>query len=133
MDSDSLVAEYLDAVRTADAPRMLALFATDAVVHSPLYGDLPAADFYPRLFADTQSADLTLLGTSTGKTVDGRSLIMFLFRFDWVLRAGTDIIAFDVVDVLELDASGRVTALTIVYDTKNARPAFESAKQAGHQ
>ena len=35
---------------------MLALFADGAIVHSPLYGTLPAAEFYPTLFADTSSA-----------------------------------------------------------------------------
>ena len=127
MDADELVAEYLDAVRGADANRMLALFARDAVVHSPLYGDLPATEFYPKLFGDTKSADLTLMGTTTGATTDGRRLVMFLFKFDWVLKAGADIIAFDVVDVAILDADDRIADLSIVYDTKTARPTFDAA------
>lgn len=130
MDADALVAEYLDAVRAADTARMLALFAPDGVVHSPLYGDLPATEFYPKMFGDTRSADLTLLGTTTGTTTDGRPLVMFLFKFDWVLKAGEDIVAFDVVDVAELDADGKITALAIIYDTKTARPAFETARKA---
>ncbi len=131
MDADRLVAEYLDAIRAADSPHMLALFTPDGVVHSPLYGDLPAAEFYPKMFADTESADLTLLGTTTGETTDGRPLVMFLFKFDWVLKAGEDIVAFDVVDVAELDADGKITALTIIYDTKTARPAFDAATGKG--
>jgi len=55
-----VVEEYLGALGSRDLARLLGLFADGAVVHSPLYGTLPASDFYPRLFADTRDARLTL-------------------------------------------------------------------------
>lgn len=122
--SDDLVARYLAAVEAADVPGMLALFTPDAVVHSPLYGDVPAAEFYPQLFADTGAAELTLLGTMTGESVAGRPLVSFLFHFDWTLPTGTRA-PFDVVDVAELADDGRIASLRIVYDTVDVRPAFE--------
>lgn len=121
-----IVAAYLHAVETADVNAMLALFADEAIVHSPLYGTLPATEFYPALFADTGSADLTLLGTMRGTSVDGRALLSFLFHFDWVLPNGTAA-PFDVVDVAELDDAGQITSIRIVYDTVSVRPAFEAA------
>ena len=124
--TDALVDRYLRAVGEADLDGMLALFADDAIVHSPLYGDLPATEFYPALFADTGAADLTLLGTMRGESVAGRTLVSFLFHFDWTLPDGTHA-PFDVVDVAELDDSGRVSSLRIVYDTVAVRPAFEAA------
>ena len=123
--SDELVARYLAAVESADVPGMLALFAPDAVVRSPLYGNLPAHEFYPALFADTGEASLTLLGTMTGRSVAGRPLVSFLFHFDWVLPSGTAA-PFDVVDVAELDDDGLIGSLRIIYDTVDVRPAFEA-------
>ena len=133
MDADALVAEYLDAVRAADTARMLALFAPDGVVHSPLYGDLPATEFYPKMFGDTRSADLTLLGTTTGTTTDGRPLVMFLFKFDWVLKAGEDIVAFDVVDVAELDADGKITALSDHLRHQDRPPRLRDSEEGGNR
>ena len=123
--SDDLVTRYLRCLGDADLAGMLELFAEGAIVHSPLYGDLPATEFYPALFADTRSAELTLLGTMRGESVAGAVLISFLFHFDWILPGGTRA-PFDVVDVAELDASGRIASLRIVYDTVDVRPAFEA-------
>jgi hypothetical protein len=120
-----IVAAYLRALRDADLDGMLALFTPDAMVRSPLYGTLPAANFYPVLFADTRSATLTLLGTMRGTSVEGKALLSFLFHFDWVLPNGTPA-PFDVVDVAELDDDGLISDLRIVYDTVDVRPAFEA-------
>lgn len=120
-----IVAAYLRAVEEGDVAGMLALFADGAIVHSPLYGTLPAAEFYPALFADTGSASLTLLGTMRGTSVEGRALLSFLFHFDWVLPNGTRA-PFDVVDVAELDDDGLISSIRIVYDTVDVRPAFEA-------
>ncbi|HEX7834802.1 MAG TPA: nuclear transport factor 2 family protein [Pseudolysinimonas sp.] len=121
-----IVAAYLHALGSADVDGMLALFAEGAVVHSPLYGDLPATEFYPTLFADTASATLTLLGTMRGTSMEGRALLSFLFHFDWRLPDGTAA-PFDVVDVAVIDDDGLIADLRIVYDTVDVRPAFEAA------
>ena len=116
-----LVEEYLSALEDRDLARLLALFADGAIVHSPLYGTLPAADFYPRLFADTRDATLAL--RSVLRSADG--LVAFWFDFDWTLADGTPA-PFSVVDIAELDGEGRVRALHIVYDTFRVRPAFDA-------
>jgi hypothetical protein len=123
--SDPMVAAYLRAVEQGDVAGILALFADGGVVHSPLYGTLPATEFYPALFADTGSATLTLLGTMRGTSVEGRPLLSFLFHFDWRLPNGTSA-PFDVVDVAELDDDGLISSIRIVYDTVDVRPAFEA-------
>ena len=120
-----IVAAYLQAIRDADVDAMLGLFADGAIVQSPLYGTLPATEFYPTLFADTASAKLTLLGTMRGTSSDGRALLSFLFHFDWVLPGGTAA-PFDVVDVAELDDDGLISSIRIIYDTVDVRPAFEA-------
>lgn len=127
MDADKLAHEYVAAIGALNADRVLALFAPSAVVHSPLYGDLPATDFFPQMLSDTARADLTLLGSASGWTTDGRDLAMWFFRFDWTLSGGADVIGADMVDIAELDTHGRIAALTIVYDTAAGRPTFEAA------
>jgi hypothetical protein len=144
-----LAEEYLSALEGRDLARLLALFAEGAVVHSPLYGTLPAVDFYPRLFLDTRDARLTLRAVlhgagagvpargSVGVTADeggvpgvpgavpGPELVAFWFDFDWTLADGTPA-PFEAVDLAELDAEGRIRALHIVYDTFRVRPAFNA-------
>lgn len=123
--SDELAGRYLAALSAGDLAGMLALFADDAVVHSPLYGVLPAREFYPLLFADTGSANLTLLGTMRGRSASDAELLSFWFHFDWILPDGTAA-PFHVVDVAELDDRGRISTLRIVYDTVGVRPAHEA-------
>ncbi len=120
-----IVAAYLRALGEADLADMLALVTPQAMVRAPLYGTLPAAEFYPKLFADTGSATLTLLGTMRGTSVEGKALLSFLFHFDWVLPNGTAA-PFDVVDVAEVDGDGLISSIRIVYDTVDVRPAFEA-------
>ncbi|OUE23812.1 SnoaL-like domain protein [Clavibacter michiganensis] len=120
---DPLVARYLAALEHADVPAALALFSPDGVVHSPLYGILPAARFYPALFADTGASRLRLRRVMRADD-EGTPTIAFWFDFDWVLANG-ERAPFSVVDVAELDAEGRIMRLHIVYDTAPLRPSFD--------
>ncbi len=123
MTVDELVARYLEALREADVEKALALFVADGVVDSPLYGTMPAAEFYPALFADTAESALTLRATMVGGAAE-RPVISFWFDFDWTLANGEPA-PFTVVDVAELDGDGLIKTLHIVYDTAPIRAAFE--------
>lgn len=124
-DVDRLVSEYLASLEAADADRVIALFAPGGIVGSPLYGTMPATEFYPALFADTASSRLTLRTTMTG-SIDGRTVVSFWFDFDWTLSTGEPA-PFTVVDVAELDEEGLIERLHIVYDTFPIRDAFNEA------
>lgn len=127
MDAATLASAYLSALERADAPAVLRLFGPGALVHSPLYGPTPAAEFYPALFADTGRSELTSRGVAEGRTADGRRLVSFWFHFAWRLASGAEA-PFDAVDLAELDDDGRITALHIVYDTVTVRPIFEAER-----
>lgn len=139
MTAQELAEAYLGALSRADLDAMASLFSDGALVHSPLYGPLPAARFFPALFADTAESRLTLRGVTQGSTAQGTPLVTIWFHFDWRLPSGQRA-PFDVVDVLELAADGRIAALHIVYDTADVRPVFENetrrpswhADQSGH-
>lgn len=124
MTAEELAGAYLRALGEADLRAMLGLFAEDALVHSPLYGPVPAASFFPALFSDTAESRLTLRGVMQGRTIDGKPLASVWFSFDWLLSSGRQV-HFDVVDLLELAADQRIASLRIVYDTADIRPVFE--------
>lgn len=129
MDAHELATEYVAAIEALDAERVLALFSDDGVVHSPLYGDLPATEFFPRMLGDTARAALTLLGSAAGATVRGARLAIWYFAYDWTLdpdghEPTPEVTGVDMVDIAELDDEGRIVSFTIVYDTVAARPAF---------
>jgi SnoaL-like domain len=124
MTAQELADAYLGALGRADLTAMLGLFSEAAVVHSPLYGPVPAREFFPLLFGDTAESQLTLRGVTDGTAADGTPLVSIWFHFDWQLPGGRRV-PFDVVDVLELDNDGHIAALRIVYDTAGVRPVFE--------
>lgn len=124
-DVDRIVHEYLASLEAADADRVIALFAPDGIVESPLYGTMPATEFYPALFADTANSRLTLRTTMTGSN-EGRTVVSFWFDFDWTLSTGEPA-PFTVADVAELDGHGLIERLHIVYDTFPIRDAFNDA------
>lgn len=119
----TLVERYLAALERSDLDAVLALFTPSGRVHSPLYGERPAAEFYPDLFTDTASSRLTLRRVMSA--VDGAPVISFWFRFDWVLADGSPA-PFTVVDIAELAPDGRIETLHIVYDTASVREAFDA-------
>src|SRR5689334_21859247 len=86
---------------------------------------MPAAQFYPALFADTGESRLTLKGTMEGRGEGNGRLLAFWFHFDWRLPSGRRA-PFDVVDLAELSDDGRIGSLRIIYDTVDVRPAFEA-------
>jgi SnoaL-like protein len=129
VDADALADAYLLGLQAADVDAVVGLFAPNGMVHSPLYGILPAGDFYAKLFADTDDAQLTMRGVLRGNTPAGTPLIAIWFHFDWILRSGEPA-PFDVVDVLKLDDAGKIATLHIVYDTTGVRPAFTRSTNA---
>ncbi len=123
--ADALVQTYLHAVSTGDADLLTSLFTPEGIVNSPLYGELPAREFYPTLFADTAESVLSLRKTLLSP--DGATLA-FWFDFDWVLADGTPA-PFTVVDVAELDEQGLIRRLHIVYDTHPIRESWDRQRQ----
>jgi hypothetical protein len=128
MKDDELVKAYLTALDAGDLKGMLALFAPDAVAHSPLYGSVPVPEFFKEMFAKSGNSKGTLLGTlGRGKTASGRPLLAFWFHFDWILASGVHA-PFDAVDLCELNDEGLVVNLNIVYDTATVRPLLEKER-----
>jgi len=120
-----LIDEYLAALEVGDAKRVLALFAPDGIVHSPLYGAVPAQQFYPALFADSAEIRLGLR-----RVFRDRDAVAFWFDFTWVLAGGTSA-SSTIVDIAELTEDGLISSLHIIYDTAPVRGGFEQAHDQG--
>ena len=123
MSPEQIANTYLGALERTELDTILSLFTPEGIVHSPLYGPRRALDFYTALFKDTGRARIGLKGVADGRQVDGRPLITIWFQFDWTLPSGLPA-HFECVDVLELDRTGHVEALHIIYDTVSPRPAY---------
>jgi hypothetical protein len=69
----SLIDEYLAALEGGDAKRVLALFAPDGIVHSPLYGAVPAQQFENVMSASSSGlATFLALELGAGKARSSR-------------------------------------------------------------
>lgn len=120
-----IVTNYLEKLESRDLEGLLALFTPESVVHSPMYGKNSARKFYTDFFADSKETNVTLLGfLDQGQGTDGRPLVGYWARFDWILASGAHA-PFDVVVVMELNDQDRIDALHIVMDTAFIRGVFE--------
>jgi hypothetical protein len=116
------ILQYIDGLQSGDLAKTIDLFAAGGLVHSPLYGDMMAKDFYSALFSDTQDSEITLLNILT--SIDKPTIYAAHFRYHWTLLDNTHT-HFECVDVFEFDENNKIKELTIIYDTFLARQNFE--------
>ncbi|HOP48170.1 MAG TPA: nuclear transport factor 2 family protein [Desulfobacteraceae bacterium] len=114
--------QYLDALNEGSLEKILSLFDQDAVVVSPLYGEMSAARFYKDLFADTGRSETRLLNIF--HSVSGTPDLALHFHYLWTLKNGKTV-EFECVDVFEISwDSNRIKRLKIIYDTAAIRADF---------
>lgn len=117
-----IILRYFHGLESGDANKITILFSAEGVVHSPLYGDMLAKDFYRDLFADTKQSTITLLNIFNNKAKS--NIYAAQFRYEWVLKDGSKT-NFECVDVFRFDEKNKITELTIIYDTYKLRSIFE--------
>ncbi|HEY6977857.1 MAG TPA: nuclear transport factor 2 family protein [Chitinophagaceae bacterium] len=113
---------YLKNLEAGDAEAIVKLFSEDGIIHSPLYGDMLAKNFYKDLFADTIRSTITLVNVFQSATNANTAAVHF--KYEWTLRNGTKT-NFEAVDIFSFDKLGKIKAMTIIYDTAQTRSAFE--------
>jgi len=123
MDQKQVINRYFQGLEKASYEDVISLFAKNAIVLSPLYGQIEAATFYKELFAVTNNSKITLKNIFINP--DNPKVAAAHFFYDWTLKDGTSA-PFECVDVFEFSSdSNQVTKLTIIYDTFHTRKAFE--------
>jgi hypothetical protein len=123
MRFNDVIYSYFKGLETGNLSMILHVFAGNAMIHSPLYGDVPAAEFYAKLFADTRRSDITLLNVFD--STENNYTTAVHFKYHWILSDGTPT-HFECVDVFKFDETGKIADMTIIYDTAKLRPAFEA-------
>lgn len=127
IDMSALICEkYLAALNSGNLENVLNLFTKEAVVVSPLYGEMLATDFYRELFQDTSNSKTTFLGVYEAK---GSSNVMMHFNYQWTLKNKT-VVNFECVDLFELnEEKDSFKKLKIIYDTYPIREDFDENKE----
>lgn len=125
MNVTEIIRKYLKGLEEGKYTNIIGLFSPEAIVNSPLYGQIKAADFYKELFKDTSKSKITLLNIFKS---ENPNIAAGHFRYDWILKDGTKTI-FECVDVFRFDEKGKVIELTIIYDTSKIRNPFEEMKK----
>ncbi|MBC7826981.1 MAG: nuclear transport factor 2 family protein [Chitinophagaceae bacterium] len=118
-----IILQYFHGLESGDADKIANLFSAGGIVHSPLYGDMPAKEFYKDLFADTKQSAIMLLNIfeNTEKT----NVYAVQFRYNWILKDGSKT-NFECVDVFQFNEENKISELTIIYDTYKLRSIFEN-------
>jgi len=112
-----IILDYLHYLEIGSYEDLIKLFAPNAIVHSPLYGDKNATNFYQKLFADTQQSKIKLINileNHENKTAAAQ------FQYDWTLSNGVEA-PFEVVDMFQFNETHQITSLKIIYDTWSTR------------
>ncbi|WMS42898.1 nuclear transport factor 2 family protein [Acuticoccus sp. MNP-M23] len=124
MDADQLCRQYLKAIEAGDFTAVLGFFSVQARVVSPLYGTQPADLYFAKLFSDSQRSTCRIIRVLTSPAPD--TAIALQFFYCWTLQSGA-VLEFEVVNILEMNADGNVSKLTVLYDTAPLRALHEPA------
>jgi ketosteroid isomerase-like protein len=116
-DPADIVHSYFKHLTNSDIASIVALFADDAYVASPVLGTMRAGAFFDAL--DGASARNVLTVHQVMSSDDDRFQAAH-FTYDWTLRDGGRI-EFDGVDVFEFNDANQICSMKIFYDTHPTR------------
>ena len=100
-----------------DLAGVLACFTPDAVIVSPVYGEVPVRRFYETLIADTVRASIDVKALYRSEERPGQWIAHF--GYVWIRRDQPDMDT-ELIDLFELDPSGLLARLRIVIAGKPA-------------
>lgn len=112
-----IVGYYFERLTASDIPAIVALFADDGTVESPVLGTMPADAFFETLDGASERNVLTVHRIMSSP--DDQCFAAH-FTYEWALRAGGEV-TFDGVDLFEFNDDGLLSALKIFYDTYPTR------------
>ena len=112
-----IVARYFDRLTASDVEAIVALFADDGTVESPVLGTMPAAEFFATL-GDASAQNILTVHRIMNSPDD--QFFAAHFTYDWTLAAGGNV-TFDGVDLFEFNDDGKVASMKIFYDTHPTR------------
>jgi steroid Delta-isomerase len=117
----AVLIEYIEAFNAADAQRIVALFADDAIVEDP-YGSRPlrgraaVADFYA--MATATGARLEIVAPPRGSHGNAATISFVVHA---TFQGGP--MRFDVTDVMTFNAAGKIERMQAFWGPDDMRPA----------
>lgn len=127
MSYETIIQSYFHNLEQRDYQKLIALFAEEAVVVSPLYGNKRATDFYKELFLDTSKSKITMKNIFTRSQQSNIAAAHFLY--EWTMK-DNKVTSFECIDIFEfvMNDNEKIKKLTIVYDTFQIRSRFDEMK-----
>lgn len=124
MNVEDLCRSYLAAMESGDLEALMANFAEDATVTSPISGKQPARDFYAYVMRVTSGRTMTLRTIFVGASNPLRAAV----HVAYTRTVGDgEPATIEAVDVFELtEDRSKIAAVTIIYDTAPVRSDFDS-------
>ncbi|GAB2881461.1 nuclear transport factor 2 family protein [Microbulbifer echini] len=123
---ERLCYQYINALELADLEALVLLFAANATVNSPIFGECSVRSFYSYVFRSISNRTIVLKNILLGM-VSTNQVAIYLSYTRSVEDKGPATI--DVVDLFDLtdDLSG-FSSVNIIYDTAPIHGAFIDAK-----
>ena len=121
----NIIQQYFKGLELGDATLLILLFSENGIVHSPLYGDMHAKNFYNDLFADTTQSSISLLNIFDNS--EKSNVFAAHFIYEWMLKDGNKT-KFECVDIFQFDTQSKISELTIIYDTYQVRRIFNKLR-----
>lgn len=119
---EAVVRAYLNAMEAGDLEATVACFDSAGIIVSPVYGEVPVADFYRKLFADTVSTVVDIHTVYASPDHPTRFAAHFAYRWD---RKDGSTLVTDLVDLFEFsEQSGKIARLKIVFDPSSGNKAI---------
>lgn len=116
-EMSQVVEHYLTAMERGDLDGVLKCFSEDGVVESPVYGKIPVAPFYEKLFEDTVAVKVDLIRIYVAVN-EPRNMIAH-FHYRWERRSAPEVDT-KLIDVFTLSESGKtIQNLRIIFDHPN--------------
>lgn len=117
----SVLYHYFKGLETGNLEMIADAFAENAVIHSPLYGDASAKEFYIKILSDAPQSDIAILNVFTGMEDINSAAVHFKYH---LILNGTQSY-FECVDIFKFDEAGKIKDMTIIYDTAALRAEIE--------
>lgn len=122
MKRKRFIKSYLNGLVKGDHTELLKLFKDNATVSSPVYGKMPATDFYRQLFEDTARSKILLRDIFANVSNPDNYAAHFIY--DWTLNNGEHV-SFSCVDMFQFEkGSNKIKHITIIYDASLTKDAF---------
>ncbi len=112
MELNEIINLYFKYLKSANLDKLLALFSENAMVHSPIYGEMDVTAFYTQLFKDTEKSIIKIINIY--EICDVLSAAAY-FNYKWKKTDGTTS-SFDCVDIFNFDKFMKIEELRIIYN-----------------